>query len=80
MKACLLSKHAFIAVLLCLVITAPVRAAESTPGDREQCEKNLNAIFKAIQSYRSEKKDMPPWLSDLVPKYIKDPNTLICPI
>jgi hypothetical protein len=80
MKACLLSKHAFFAALLCLAFAVPSRAADATPADRDLCEKNLNSIFKAIQSYRAEKKDLPAWLSDLVPKYIKDPNTLICPV
>lgn len=80
MKACLLSKHVFFTALLCLAITLPAQAADSTPADREQCEKNLNTIYKAIQAYRSDKKDIPAWLSDLVPKYIKDPNTLICPV
>lgn len=82
MKVCLLSKHVFSAALLCLAIAAPLpsRAAEADPADRDECSKNLTNIYKAIQAYRTDHKDIPAWLSDLVPKYIKDPNTLICPV
>ena len=84
MKACLLSNCRISAIftLFCISLAAPpeLRAAEGAANDREICEKNLNTIFKAIQSYRAERKDLPAWLSDLVPKYIKDPNTLVCPV
>lgn len=84
MKACLLSRRGISALVLCLLTAAPfappLRAADATPADREACEKNLHAIYKAIQTYRTERKDLPAWLSDLVPKYIKDPNLLICPV
>ena len=82
MKACLLSKCGILAMLLALVTsnTAPANAAEAGATDRDLCEKNLSALYKAIQAYRSDRKDLPAWLSDLVPKYIKDPNTLICPV
>src|SRR5687768_9280363 len=85
MKPCLCSKSRISAILFIVlaiaVAPAPAAlAAEATPSDREVCEKNLTALYKAIQSYRAEKKDLPAWLSDLVPKYIKDPNALICPI
>ena len=80
MKACLLAKYGFFAVLLSLALAVPSRAADASPSDREQCERNLHAIYKAIQTYRSDRRDIPGWLSDLVPKYIKDPNTLICPV
>jgi hypothetical protein len=84
MKACLLSESrvAIVFTVLCALLAAPtdMRAADANAGDREQCAKNLTNIFKAIQMYRAERKDVPNWLSDLVPKYIKDPNTLICPV
>jgi hypothetical protein len=80
MKACLLFKYGLCTVLLSLALTSPSRAADASPSDREQCERNLHSIYKAIQTYRSDRKDLPGWLSDLVPKYIKDPNTLICPV
>lgn len=56
----------------------PARAADA--ADRDQCANNLTNLYKAIQTYRTEKKDLPGWLSDLVPKYLKDPNTLVCPV
>lgn len=66
--------------LLALASVSP-KGAEATPDeDRETCKKNLSAIFAGIKAYRAEFKDLPPWLSDLVPKYIKDPNTLVCPV
>src|SRR5688572_10726712 len=84
MKACLFPhlRLVVISAVLCAFLAAPLtsRAADANAGDREQCAKNLTNIFKAIQMYRAERKDVPNWLSDLVPKYIKDPNTLICPV
>ncbi len=56
-----------------------VRAQSTADDDRETCKKNLTAINKAIKAYRADKKDLPPYLSDLVPKYLKDPNILTCP-
>jgi hypothetical protein len=85
MKPCLLLKSRNSAILSLLITTLVLplprsSAADAEPSDREICEKNLSALHKAIQSYRAEKKDLPAWLSDLVPKYIKDPNSLICPV
>ena len=54
-------------------------ADSSIDEDREACKKNLGVLYKAIKAYRSDKKDLPAWLSDLVPKYVKDPNALVCP-
>ena len=81
MKACPLSKRLFLAILLLSLMTGiQPRAAEAASTDLEQCQKNLSTLFKAIQLYRGDTKDLPDWLSDLVPKYVKDPNTLICPV
>lgn len=85
MKACLVFKRQIpITLLLALAFLAPpaprLFAADASPGDRETCEKNLNTLYKAIQAYRVERKDLPAWLSDLVPKFIKDPNVLVCPV
>jgi hypothetical protein len=85
MKPCLLLRSRNSAILSLLVVSlllpAPSSpAAEAGASEREICEKNLGALFKAIQAYRSEKKDLPAWLSDLVPKHVKDPNALICPV
>src|SRR5437868_5324331 len=73
--ACLFS----LAVSL-LLFPSTIRAVDSAEADREACRKNLDTIYKAIQAYRTDHKDLPAWLSDLVPKYIKDPNVLTCPV
>lgn len=52
---------------------------EGADSGKERCTRNLNAIYKAIQAYRADHKDIPGWLSDLVPKYLTDPNLLVCP-
>jgi hypothetical protein len=65
----------------------PSSVAESTSatrlgrggGKQQACEVNLNLIFDAIQQYRSIHRDFPVKLSDLVPEFIDDPKTLICP-
>ena len=54
----------------------PALAAE----EREGCTRNLKVIYDAIQAYQYDHKDLPNWLSDLVPDYISDPNVLICPV
>jgi len=48
--------------------------------EREECKKNLGVIHAAITAYRRDRLDLPMWLSDLVPKYIADPNVLVCPV
>jgi len=48
--------------------------------EREECVKNLKLIYDAIQAYQTDHKDLPNWLSDLVPQYLSDPNVLICPV
>ena len=45
----------------------------------EICRQNLLVISEAIHAYQSEQGDLPEWLSDLHPKYLTDPNILICP-
>ena len=51
-----------------------------TPEDKDACIKNLQVIFQAIQAYQADHKDLPNWLSDLVPQYLPDTNVLICPV
>jgi hypothetical protein len=55
-------------------------AAEQADKDREACKENLRRIHEAIQQYRRDHKDIPNWLSDLVPKYLEDTNAIVCPI
>ena len=49
-------------------------------SDDELCRKNLEKIYTAIQAYEKDHKDLPNWLSDLVPDYIADVSILTCPI
>jgi hypothetical protein len=48
--------------------------------EKESCTRNLKVIYDAIQAYQFDHKDLPNWLSDLVPDYLTDPNVLICPV
>ncbi len=43
------------------------------------CSQNLIAIGKALQAYEKEHGDFPEWLSELHPKYLTNPDALICP-
>jgi hypothetical protein len=55
-------------------------ADEQADKDRQACQANLRRIHEAIQLYRRDHKDIPNWLSDLVPQYIKDTNAIVCPV
>jgi hypothetical protein len=48
--------------------------------EKEACSRNLKVIYDAIQAYQFDHKDLPNWLSDLVPDYLSDGNVLICPV
>jgi len=48
--------------------------------EKEACTRNLKIIWDAIQAYQFDHKDLPNWLSDLVPDYLTDGNVLICPV
>lgn len=49
-------------------------------ADKETCTRNFEIIYQAVQAYQAEHKDLPNWLSDLVPKYINDTSILVCPV
>jgi len=71
-----------IGVSLALLLAAlPVQAVPQKPDDaeRQQCTRNLKQIYQAIRSYQLEHRDLPPWLSDLVPNYLPNTNVLRCP-
>ena len=51
-----------------------------TAEEKRACIKNLKTIYDAIQAYQVDQHDVPNWLSDLVPKYLADPNVLVCPV
>ncbi len=59
------------------------QAGKPTPdaaAEAAQCHQNLIRISTAIQAYRADKKQLPNWLSDLVPQYLADANALVCPV
>jgi hypothetical protein len=53
--------------------------AKRDAEEKNDCIRNLKLIYAAIQAYKSDHKDVPNWLSDLVPQYIADTGVLICP-
>jgi hypothetical protein len=53
---------------------------DTAAQEKEACTRNLKQIYEAIQSYQIDHKDLPNWLSDLVPQYLSDANVLICPV
>ena len=63
---------------------ATADAEQASPSqdvrDKTTCTRQLGTVFQAIQAYRRDHKDIPNWLSDLVPKYLADTNALVCPI
>ncbi len=48
--------------------------------EKQECINHLKLIYDAVQAYQVDHKDMPNWLSDLVPQYLTDANVLICPV
>jgi hypothetical protein len=60
--------------------TSPPPTLNGAALEKEACLRNLKVIYDAIQEYRTDHKDLPNWLSDLVPKYLADGNVLICPV
>src|SRR5262249_20859759 len=61
--------------------SASAPTLESETEDKQLCVVNLNLIFDAIQEYRRQYRDrLPAKLSDLIPEFIYDPKTLICPV
>jgi len=55
-------------------------AIKLADDEKAGCIRNLKTIYDAIQSYRADHKDIPNWLSDLVPQYLPDSSVLICPL
>lgn len=67
--------------LLVAIFLIPTSGWSATPQqERDECARNLQLINQAILKYRRDKKDVPVWLSDLVPNYLDDPNVLVCPV
>ncbi|GEM_PF-331377 len=75
------------AVLIAGLLAVGVRAraqensggSSRTADEKVACTRNLKIIYDAIKAYETDNKDLPNWLSDLVPQYLSDANVLICP-
>ena len=52
---------------------------EQESKNLKTCKHNLTEIGKALQAYEKEHGDFPEWLSELHPKFLTNPNVLICP-
>lgn len=52
---------------------------EQESKNLKTCAQNLIAIGKALRTFEKEHGVFPEWLSELYPKYLKNPKTLICP-
>src|SRR5690242_1753077 len=86
-----LAKGEALVVVACVLLSlweAKVNAQTNAPApevtlasqEREACMQNLKVIYSAIQKYQLDHKDIPNWLSDLVPDYLSDVNVLTCPV
>ncbi len=60
--------------------TDTTAAPELLKQEREIDKQHLQRIYRAIQNYYKDRKDLPNWLSDLVPQYLADANDLVSPI
>jgi len=70
----------FLSPTLLAQTNAPAVDSQQAAEDKVNCSHNLKLIYDAIQAYRTDHKDIPNWLSDLVPQYLNDANILICPV
>ncbi len=74
----------FLVIGQCAATAAEVKGTQPPAGlaqqEKEACTANLKAIYLAIEAYQADRKDLPEWLSDLVPRYLRDPNLLVCPV
>jgi len=60
---------------------------EASPPDNEpsadslkrQCQQNLRELYAGIKVYQKSHRDLPDWLSDLVPEHISKTNIFVCP-
>ncbi len=57
-------------------------SGSSTSIEQERAidKRNLQTIYQAITAYYRDNKDLPNWLSDLVPKYLPDAEVLVSPV
>lgn len=81
MKSAVVTRWLVLTGLLMVVFVPASPAQENVAAqEKDACIQNLKQIYEAIQSYQIDHKNLPNWLSDLVPKYLSDINVLICPV
>lgn len=74
------------AIISLLVIGSLIAIADKVDNakaerDKTVCMDHLRKIGEAIKAYRADhNNEMPDWLSDLYPKYLRDKNLLLCPV
>ncbi len=56
------------------------QSAGQPAQEKEACVANLKKIYAAVEAFESDHRDLPNWLSELVPQYLPDANTLVCPV
>ncbi len=47
--------------------------------EKQDCRRQLSFLYEAIQAHYKRYQRYPNWLSDLVPEFLANPKTLICP-
>ena len=52
---------------------------EQESQNLKTCTQNLASIGEALQTFEKEHGNFPEWLSELHPKYLTNPNALVCP-
>ncbi len=68
---------AIVGVLMGMLMPAFARAREKSR--RAMCMNNLMRVSRALDSFGSEKRKRPAWLSNLCPTYLPDSLVLLCP-
>ena len=82
--------RAFIIVLTSAALVSCASHREAKPNreagvpaevlEKRECQRNLEDIYIAIKGYQAAHKQLPNWLSDLVPGALSNTNVLICPV
>ena len=76
-----IKKYAGYLLAVLIICSSFVRTEAQTGSlsEKEQCKENLHKIHQAIQAYRKDHKELPQWLSELIPGYLA-PKYLRCPV
>ena len=65
--------------LLIVIALGTLTLRAETDHAKHGCRRQLSFLFEAIQAHNERYQRYPNWLSDLVPEFLADPKTLICP-